>query len=442
MVIDHQRPGGPRTLAARGEVADTLAEAVRTEVLARTVSGLILLVPDPHARFAAVGVGSRFFTDSVLASGYGVCSYVFGWTPEREAVRAPVFRRYIEHYGDLRMRPDMATLAPLPGQPGTWLVVCDVEWPDGEPVPIAPRTLLRDQLLAAEAEGFVPSVGIEHEVTFTDSYGAPLTEDGLDYSAGGLNVLNPMLAAIQSDVDALGLDVESRRGECHPGQYESVLGHRDALAACDDAMLQQLVIRRAATAQGVRAGYLAAETAETGSSCHVHLSLNDIEGKPRFGELSVLEHFTAGVLTAAPDLTAIWAPTWNSYVRLRTAPFAPGEVRAGADDRTASVRLVGSGDSLRIEARFAGADAQPHLVVAALLAAGMWGVREELAMPPVHRLHTTPWAAVHALDHSQLARKLMGDDMVDARVALLNEEISTGLNTVTDWQRARGDRRV
>lgn len=442
MVMEHQRPGGPRSLAARHEAAATLADAVRTEVLARTVTGLVLLVPDPHARFAAVGVGARFFTDTVLEYGYGVCSYVFGWTPEREAIEAPVFRPYLEHYGDLRMRPDMATLAPLPGQPGTWLVVCDVEWPDGSQVPIAPRTLLREQLEAAEAEGFVPSVGLEHEVTFIDSYGAPLTADGLDYAAGGLDAMHPLLANVQSAVDELDLGVESRRGECHPGQYESVLGHRDALAACDDAMMQQLAIRRAASAEGVRASYLAAERAGTGSSCHVHLSLSDVDGNPRFGELSVLEHFTAGVLAAAPDLTAIWAPTWNSYVRLRTGPFAPREVRAGADDRTAAVRIAGSAESMRIEARFAGADAQPHLVVGALLAAGMWGIREEVPMPRPGRLHGSPWEAARALEHSELARKLLGDDMVDARVALLNEEIASGLDTVTDWQRARGDRRV
>ncbi|MGH3880593.1 MAG: glutamine synthetase [Actinophytocola sp.] len=440
--MEHQRPGGSRTLDARAAAAATLTDAVRTEVLARTVSGLVLLVPDPHARFAAVGVGARFFTDSVLEQGYGVCSYVFGWTPEREAIPAPVFKRYIDHYGDLRMRPDLATLAPLPGQPGTWLVVCDVEWPDGNPVAIAPRTLLREQLQAAEAEGFVPSVGLEHEVTFIDKYGAPLTADGLDYAAGGLDEMNPLLGTVQTAVDELDLGVESRRGECHPGQYESVLGHRDALAACDDAMLQQLVIRRAASAQGVRASYLAAERAGTGSSCHVHLSLADLGGKPQFGDITLLERFTAGVLTAAPALTAIWAPTWNSYVRLRTAPFAPTDVRVGADDRTAAVRLAGSDESLRIEARFAGADAQPHLVVAALLAAGMWGVREKVPMPQPTRLPDTPWQALHALDDSQLARKLLGDEVVDARVALLREELMTSLNTVNDWQRARGNRRV
>ncbi|MPZ84388.1 MAG: glutamine synthetase [Actinophytocola sp.] len=439
-MIAHERPGGPRTLAARSAAVPALADALRSEVDGGAVTAVVLLVPDPHARFAAVEVGAPFFLDTVLPSGYGVCSYVFAWTPEREAVAAPVFAPYTDTYGDLRMRPDLATLAPLPGAPGTWLVVCDVDWPDGRPVPIAPRTVLGDQLRVAESREFVPSVGLEHEVTFTGADGSPVVSAGLDYATGGLDAVRPLLAAVRSDVDALGLGVESRRGECHPGQYESVLGHRDALAACDDAMLQQLVIRRAAAAHGVRAGYLAAERAGAGSSCHVHLSLSDVDDRP--WSAGLLDRFAAGVLTAAPDLTAIWAPTWNSYVRLRTAPFAPRDVRAGADDRTAAVRIAGSGDALRIEARFAGADAQPHLVVAALLAAGLWGIEEELAAPAPGRLHDTPWTALRALDESALARKLLGDAMVDARVALLAEELTTCLETVTDWQRRRGDRRT
>lgn len=407
-----------------------MGAALRAAVDAGEVRGLVLLVPDPHARFAAVEVGARFFADTVLADGYGVCSYVFAWDPAREAVAAPVFAPYTSTYGDLRMRPDLATLAPGPA--GTWYVVCDVEWPDGRPVPIAPRTALRDQLAVAEELGLVPSVGLEHEVTFTDPLGEPLTAGGLDYATGGLDALRPLLDTVESTVDSLGLGVESRRGECHAGQYESVLGHRDALAACDDAMLQQLAVRRAAAEHGVRAGYLAAERAGAGSSCHVHLSLSDP---------AALDRFVAGVLAAARDLTAIWAPTWNSYVRLRTADFAPTDVRAGVDDRTAAVRIAGSGDSRRLEARFAGADAQPHLVVAALLAAGTRGVRENLPTPEPTKLHDTPWEALRALDESTVARSLLGDEMVDARVALLTDELTAAVTTVTDWQRQRGDLR-
>ncbi|OLF12860.1 glutamine synthetase [Actinophytocola xinjiangensis] len=430
-MITNRRPRGPRTLADRAATAADLADALRSEVDSGAVRSLVLLVPDPHARFASVELGARFFVDTVLAGGYGVCSYVFAWNPAREAVSAEVFAPYTATYGDLLMRPDLATLTPLPGEPGTWLVVCDVEWPGGEPVPIAPRTALRGQLAAVEELGLVPSVGIEHEVTFTDAAGEPLVTDGLDYAT--LDRLRPLLNAVGSEVDEAGLDVESRRGECHPGQYESVLGHRDALAACDDAMLQQLLIRRAATARGVRAGYLAAETAGAGSSCHVHLSLSRRDGSP-----ADLDRFVAGVLAAAADLTAIWAPTWNSYVRLRTAPFAPRDLRVGVDDRTAALRLAGTGANRRVEVRLAGADAPPHLVVAALLAAGRHG---PTGTPP-GRLHDTPWAARAALHGSALARTLLGDAMVDARVALLDEEIAAGLDTVTDWQRHRGDLRA
>lgn len=434
MVIAHQRPRGPRTLATRAAAAAGLSAELRSEVDNGQVRSLMLLVPDPHARFAVVELGARFFVDTVLERGYGMCGYVFAWDPAREAVVAPVFEPYTSTYGDLRTRPDLATLAPLPGEPGTWLVVCDVEWPDGRAVPIAPRTALRDQLVAAERMGVVPSVGIEHEVTFTDTAGQPLSDRGLDYAT--LDPLRPVLAAVEADVGAADLGVESRRGECHPGQYESVLGHRDALAACDDAMLQQLIIRRAAAGQGMRAGYLAAEASGAGSSCHVHMSLSDLDGRP-----VPLEHFLAGILHAAPDLTAIWAPTWNSYVRLRTAPFAPRDLRVGVDDRTAALRLAGEGDSLRVEARLAGADAQPHLVVAALLAAGLHGIRESLPEPAGGRLHTTPWEARQALAESSLVRTLLGEAVIDARLALLDEELATALNTVTDWQRHRGDLR-
>ncbi len=435
MVIDHTRPRGPRTLEARAESATRLRAALVAATDAGAVRHVTLLVPDPHARFASVQLGARFFADTVLTDGYGLCTYAFAWNPARDAVAAPVFTPYVETYGDLRLRPDLATLAP--DADGAWFVVCDAEWRDGRPVDLAPRTVLRRQLVAAESAGLVPSVGLEHEVTFTAQDGTPLVATGLDYAAGGLDPLRPLLAAVRSAVEPMG--VESLRGECHPGQYEIVLGHRDALAACDDAMLQQLLVRRTAAEQGVRAGYLAAERPGAGSSCHVHLSLSDADG-PRFPEL--LDHFVAGVLRAAPDLTPFWAPTWNSYVRLRTAPFSPRVLKSGVDDRTAAVRIAGSGPSTRVEVRFAGADAQPHLVVAAVLAAGLWGVREELTAPPPAMLPATPWQARQLLAESALARELLGEPIVAAQLAHLDEELAAGCDAVTDWQRARGALRM
>ncbi|MGW5053787.1 glutamine synthetase [Actinokineospora sp. NPDC004072] len=447
-MIDHRRPVGPRTLAARAKAAVALSAALRAAVSAGEVRRVVCLAPDPHARFSAVELGADFFVDTVLTGGYGLCSYVFGWNPAREPVNAPAVDPFLGGYGDLVLRPDLATLAPL--EPGVWQVVCDVEWPDGRPVPQAPRTALRERLADAEQLGLVPAVGIEHEVTFTRPDGTPLAAGGLDYAVAGMAPLRGLLSDVLAAAEGLG--VESARGEVHPGQCEVVLRHRDAIAACDDAMLLQSAVRRVAAEHGVRAGYLAAEASGSGSSCHVHLSISDPDGAPLAagaapGEPSaVFGHFIAGVLRAAADLTAIWAPTWNSYVRLRTAPFSPRSLRWGRDDRTAAVRLAGAGRSLRMEARFAGADAQPHLVVAALVGAGVAGVRDRLPLPAegrvVGELARTPWEALAFLGESKAARSALGDAVVDHQAAMLGEELAAGLDAVTDWQRTRGDLRA
>ncbi|MEU4247443.1 glutamine synthetase [Amycolatopsis sp. NPDC026612] len=426
------RPAGPRSLADR-RAAAAAGEAVLRGVLAEDGARLLLLVPDPHARFAAVELAAPFAAE-VLADGYGVCSYVFAWTPSRDPLPASgVLGGYLEGFGDLRMRPDPASGIPLGER--TWAVVCDAEWPSGAVAELAPREVLRGQLAALEGLGLVPSVGIEHEVVFRDSLGAPLTAHGVDYALGGTERLTPLLRDLRAAADEAGLGVESARAECHPGQYEIVLRHRDALAACDDVLLQQLIVRRTAARHGVTADYLAAPEPGQGSSGHVHLSLSAVDGS----EPDLLGGFLAGVLRDARALTAVWAPTWNSYVRLRTAPFSPREVRWGHDDRTASVRVAGPPSSRRLEFRFAGADAQPHLVVAALLAAGRFGLEEGLTPPEpgvtVGSLATSPWEALSLLDR---VGELLGTDVAAQLAALLTEEIEAGLDTVTDWQRRRG----
>jgi glutamine synthetase len=347
------------------------------------------------------------------------------------------------------MRPDLASAIPLPGDGRTWATVCDVAWPDGAPVAVAPRGVLTGQLAALEQAGLIPSVGIEHEVVFLDAEGKPLTANGVDYALGGTERIAPVLRDVRVALDETGLGVESARAECHPGQYEIVLRHRDALAACDDALLQQWVVRDAAAAHGVTASYLAAQQTGQGSYCHVHLSLSTLDGEPVAADQGTalspaMSHFLAGVLRDACALTAIWAPTWNSYVRLRTAPFSPRSPRSlrwGVDDRTAAVRVAGRGRSLRLEFRFAGADAQPHLVVAALLASGRAGIEEELALPPARQvvgaLANSPWEALSALTGGRVA-ELLGTEVAAHQAALLKSEIDSACAAVTDWQRSRG----
>ncbi|HJP74164.1 MAG TPA: glutamine synthetase [Pseudonocardiaceae bacterium] len=427
------RPVGARSLAQRAEAALAILPAFRSAADSGRVDRVLLLLPDPHARFVAVELAADFVRDVVLERGYGACTYVLAWDVRREAIDAPALRDYLGGYGDFLLIPDLATLQPVAGRPATVAVVCDAAWPDGSPVELAARQVLRARLADAEARGLVPSVGIEHEVTFYDSAGAPLTGHGIDYALHTNPALDSVLAGIRRAIADSPLGVESARAECHPGQYEIVLAHRDALAACDDAMLLQHLVRTAAAEQGARASYLAAEGVGRGSSCHVHLSLSGVD---------IRQGFLAGVLRAARELSAVWAPTVNSYVRLRTAPFSPRVLRWGPDDRTAAVRVAGRGDSLRLEFRFAGADAQTHLVVAALLAAGLSGIEDELTPPEagvaVGELAATPWEALRLLESSTLAERLLGRAVVGQQVALLESELAAACETVSDVQRVRG----
>lgn len=437
-----QERRGPRTLAARAQAATSLRERLAV----RPPGRMTLLLPDPHSRFAAVELDGEFAVAHTLDRGYGACTYLLAWDVHREPIQAAAMAPYLGGYGDLMLVADLASATPA-GAGGDLFVVCDARWADGSPVPVAPRQVLRQQLVAAEELGLVPSVGIEHEVTFLDATGRPLTPHGMDYAVGAVEPLRPLLHAVRLSLEQAGLGVESARGECHPGQYEIVLRHRDALAACDDAMLAQLLVRRAAAAAGVNASYLAAEQTGQGSSCHVHLSLSTVDGEPvdnRDGGQTpspLLRSFLAGVLAAAGDLTAVFAPTVNSYVRLRRSAFTPRVLRWGVDDRTAAVRLAGRGDSLRLECRFAGADAQPHLVVAAILAAGLAGIRAGAAAPDagqiVGELATTPWQALARLSTGRAAQ-LLGDAVVRHQAALLRAELDACCDAVTDWQRRRG----
>jgi glutamine synthetase len=446
-----RRPPGPRPLAARTEAGTRMLG----ELAARGPASVVLLAPDPHARFAAVELDGDFALDSVLpeGGGYGACTYLWAWTAERTPVPDPRLHRYQDRYGDLVLRPDPATLTPVPGDPGRWYAVCDAHWPDGTPVAAAPRTALRARLADAEALGLVPSVGLEHEVTFRGADGAPLTAHGIDYALGGTEPLAPLLRDIRAALAEAAIGPESARAECHPGQYEFVLRHRDALAACDDAMLQQTLIRDTAARHGVTASYLAAEAPGRGSSCHVHLSLNDPGGRnlgPADGDPArpgpLLGAFLAGVLRAAADLTPVWAPTPNAYVRLRTGDFAPTDVRWGADDRTAAVRLAGNGPSLRLECRFPGADAQPHLAVAALLAAGLSGIEDGLDTPEpglsAGRLATTPWEALERFTTAKLPARLLGDELHAHVAAHFRAELDAWCDAVTERDRERGGLRT
>ena len=180
----------------------------------------------------------------------------------------------------------------------------------------------------------------------------------------------------------------SAKGECNFGQHEIAFKYSDALTTCDNHVVYKTAAKEIAAKHGKALTFMAKFNEREGNSCHVHLSLRTRSGEPIFagekpGGLSPLfERFVAGQLAGLRQLSLFSAPNINSYKRYQPGTFAaPTAVLWGFDNRTCALRVVGKGASLRFENRVPGGDVNPYLAVAAMIAAGLYGVDNELPLP-------------------------------------------------------------
>ncbi|MGY1683290.1 hypothetical protein [Geodermatophilus sp. SYSU D01176] len=252
---------------------------------------------------------------------------------------------------------------------------------------------------------------------------------------------------------AAGLRLESARGECAPGQYEIVFRYDEALAAADAAAFYKTAAKQIAAQEGMALTFMPKYDAAEGNSCHLHVSLRGLDGTPVLagdgvhGESALLRRVLAGQLACLRELTLLFAPTADAYKRLSPGAFAPTSVAWRPDNRLAALRLAGSRSSLRFEHRVPGGDADPHLALAGVLLAARHGIEHEPALadpvrgapgPGAPTLPTSLIEAADLLDRSEVARKGLGDGIVDALVAAARAEWAAYSRTVTEWERARG----
>jgi glutamine synthetase len=442
----------------------TLAE-LRAQVDAGQVDEVVLALPDLTGRLQGTRLSARHFLDSTVADGFGACTYLLT-TDVDMAVTAPSSELDPEGtgYGDMVLAPDLATFRPLPWDPGTVLVLADARHPDGRPVQVAPRQALRNQVEALAAHGLVPLAGVELEFrVFTESYAAahatgwsrltPASRTGIDYALVGLEQMDALTRRLRRETVAAGLRLESARGECAPGQYEIVFRYDEALAAADAAAFYKTAAKQIAAQEGMALTFMPKYDTAEGNSCHLHVSLHDrddvpvLAGDGAYGESPLLRRMLAGQLACLPELTLLFAPTVNAYKRLRPGAFAPTSVAWGRDNRLTALRLVGSGRSLRLENRVPGGDADPYLALAAVLLAARHGIENDLPLPDPVRGAPGPEApalpsslpqAADLLDGSEIARKGLGNALVDALVDAARAEWTAYAGAVTDWERARG----
>jgi glutamine synthetase len=443
-------------------------QELRTLVASGEVHTVALAFTDMQGRLQGKRFAAGFFLDEVLAHGTEGCAYLLAVDVELNTVDGYPMASWNTGYGDFAMVPDLATLRLTPWQPGTALVTADLTWLDGTPVPASPRQILRRQLERLAEHGLTAWAGTELEfLVFKDTYEqaweggyrnlTPANQYNADYSLLATARIEPLLARIRNEMGAAGMIVESAKGECNLGQHEIAFRYDDALTTCDQHSVYKTGAKEIAAQQGVSLSFMAKYNEREGNSCHIHLSLRNTEGTPVCagpdGEMSpLMRHFLAGQLAAMRELTLLYAPNINSYKRFRPGSFAPTAVAWGRDNRTCSLRVVGHGPSLRVENRAPGGDVNPYLAVAAMIAAGLHGVEQQLEpaepctgnayaadydhLPGTLREASGLWAG------SKIAEEAFGADVVQHYLRMAEVEQDAFDTAVTDWERIRSFERM
>jgi glutamine synthetase len=451
-------PAGPLTL-----------EHLRTDVSSGVIDTVVIAIVDMQGRLQGKRCDAEYFLNDVVGHGTEGCNYLMAVDIDMNTVDGYAMSSWERGYGDLVMDPDFATMRRVPWQPGTAMVLADVKWLDGAPVVESPRQILQRQLERLAERGWLAMVGTELEfILFDDSYEAawtkgytglmPSNQYNVDYSILGTARVEPLLRAIRLGMRDSGLQVESAKGECNLGQHEIAFKYAEALKTCDNHVIYKNGAKELAAQHGSALTFMAKFNEREGNSCHIHLSLRTPDGDPVFagdrehGVSPVFEHFLAGQLAGMRELSYFFAPNINSYKRYQAGSFAPTAVMWGIDNRTCSLRVVGHGESLRFENRVPGGDVNPYLAVAAMIAAGLHGIDNELPLDPAFggnayvadapRVPASLTQAADLLENSAIAREALGDVVVDHYTNAARIEIASFDAAVTDWERFRSFERM
>jgi glutamine synthetase len=255
---------------------------------------------------------------------------------------------------------------------------------------------------------------------------------------------------------AAGMNVEGAKGECNFGQHEIGFLYDTALVTADNHSVYKTSAKEIAALHGRSMTFMAKFNEREGNSCHIHLSLRGADGSTVFWEdgrrTPLYDRFVAGVLATMRDFTLFYAPNVNSYKRFADGSFAPTTVAWGLDNRTCAVRLVGHGAGARMENRLPGGDVNPYLALAAMLAGGLHGIEQELELEPETtgnayksdkpRVPHTLRAARDAFATSEVARKVLGEEVVAHYTNMADVELTAFEAAVTDWELRRGFERM
>jgi glutamine synthetase len=442
-------------------------DTLKRLVDAKEIDTVVVCMTDMQGRLMGKRMTGHYFLDS-LEEGTHACNYLLAVDMEMEPVPGFKASSWDKGYGDFGIKPDLGTLRRIPWLPGTALVLGDTVDHEGHDVPHAPRSILKRQLARLARKGCLAKTASELEFyIFEDSFDAARqkTYKGVkpagwyfeDYHVLQTTREESLTRAVRNGMDAAGIPVESSKGEWGPGQAEVNVVYAEALEMADRHVIFKNGVKEIAQLQGKSVTFMAKwDYGLAGSSCHIHSSLWDKAGgkalfhdpKGPHGMSALFRHYLAGQLALARDMTYFLAPFINSYKRFQAGSFAPTKAVWSFDNRTAGFRVLGEGVGARVECRIAGADANPYLAYAALIAAGLHGIENELplgepfsgnayAAGDIPEVPKTLRDAIEALDRSKALRKAFSKEVIEHYLHAARWEQAEFDKRVTDWELIR-----
>lgn len=412
---------------------------------AEGIHTVVVATPDLQGRLVGRRVPVERFPD-VAGHGIEICTCAWAWDIGQsfDLIGSGVLALCNMHNGapDVLLRPDLGTLRRAAWLDGIAICLADPEdLHTGEPMSISPRVILKKRIAELAELGYTPQVGTELEFyLFRNEPRAlrlggfrnlePTTLTPSDFLIHEGNGYESFFRTLRADLRASGIKMEAAQSEWGTGQWEMTFVYGQALEMADRHALYKLAVRDAAVAAGLSVTFMARPlTDQPGSSCHVHCSLLDADGGTVFWDDDADQHLSptilsaiGGVLAHAPELMAWYAPTVNSYRRTNSEDVAGFGRTWGIDNRSVSARVVGhSATARRFEFRLPGADTNPYLTLAGLLASITDGIAQK-ATPPAMTVGNAYEGDADTLMPSHLAEaaKLFGDS--DFVAGLLGEE--------------------
>ena len=439
-------------------------EELEKAVAEGTVDTVLLAIADMEGRLQGKRLTASHFLGEVLEHGAEGCNYLLAVDVDMETVGGYAMSSWDTGYGDFEMVPDLSTLRSVPWLPGTALVLADLQWADGREVAASPRQILRRQLERLEKRGMSANAATELEfIVFRDTYEdawrkgfhdlEPANLYNIDYSLLGTARVEPLIRRIRNEMGGAGMTVENSKGECNLGQHEVNFRYEGALASADNHAIYKNGAKEIAAQEEMAITFMAKYNEREGNSCHIHISLANADGTNVFAaDQQLFESFIAGQIACMRELTLLYAPHVNSYKRFAAGSFAPTAIAWGRDNRTCSLRVVGHGEGLRVENRLPGADVNPYLALAALIAAGLHGIDHELPLEAEQlgsayeadkrHVPTTLRDAAARFAESEVAADAFGRDVVEHYGNAARVELAAFDAAVTDWERIRGFERL